>query len=153
MSSESPDVVLYDSSSNALAVQNATALPASTPALMIAGSDGYVSRYVAVDSVGKLIIVGAVTLPKSTSTATNSVSASASNVTLLSSNSSRLGATIWNDSTTATLYVKLGTTASTSDYTAQLYPSGYYELPYNYSGRVDGIWTAAVGSAKVTELA
>lgn len=59
MSSESPDVVLYDASSNALAVQNATAIPTSTPALMIAGSDGTNSRYILIDASGRQVIAGA----------------------------------------------------------------------------------------------
>jgi hypothetical protein len=59
MSGESPDAVLYDSNGNMLAVQNATALPANTPGLMIAGSDGTNSRYITVDSSGRPILVGA----------------------------------------------------------------------------------------------
>jgi hypothetical protein len=50
---------LFDSNGLPLAVSNATAIPASTSALMIAGSDGTNSRYLAVDSSGRLINVGA----------------------------------------------------------------------------------------------
>jgi hypothetical protein len=82
----------------------------------------------------------------------SSVNDSASNVTLLSSNSARLGATIFNDSTQI-LYVKLGTTASTTSYTAQLVPGAYYEVPYGYTGNIDGIWAAdASGAARITEF-
>lgn len=56
MGSESPDVVLYDVNGNPLAVQNATAIPASTSALMVAGSDGTDSRYLSTDTSGHLII-------------------------------------------------------------------------------------------------
>jgi hypothetical protein len=59
MSGESPDVILYDSNSNALAVQNGVAIPASTPALMIAGSDGTNSRYITIDTSGRPVVVGA----------------------------------------------------------------------------------------------
>lgn len=59
MSSGSPDVVLYDGSSNALAVQNGSATPANTPALMIAGSDGTNSRFITVDGSGRVTLVGA----------------------------------------------------------------------------------------------
>jgi len=88
------------------------------------------------------------------STATrSSVAASATNVTILASNTNRLGATIWNDSTTETLYLALGTTAaSSSNFTAQLFPTGYYEVPYGYTGQINGIWTSAVGNARITEL-
>lgn len=86
-----------------------------------------------------------------TATLTN-VSSSASSVTLLSSASGRKGAYIFNDST-AILYVKLGTTASSTSYTVQIAAGGYYELPHPcYTGRIDGIWASANGNARVTEL-
>jgi hypothetical protein len=149
MSSESPDVVLYDGSSNALAVQNGAAIPVSTPALMLAGSDGTNARYLKVDGTGAAVT----NVETSSSTAITNVAASASSVTILSSNTSRLGATIWNDSTTATLYLALtSSSASTSNYTVQLFPSGYYEVPYHYVGQINGIWSAAIGNARVTEM-
>lgn len=79
------------------------------------------------------------------------VASSASNVTLLASNASRLGATIYNDST-AILYVKLGATASTTSYAAQMATLSYYEVPFGYTGIIDGIWASANGNARVTEL-
>ncbi len=87
-----------------------------------------------------------------TSTNTSSVSASISNINLLSTNISRLGATILNDSTSAILYIKLGTIASLTDYTVKLFPTGYYEVPYGYTGNIDGIWNVASGNARITEL-
>jgi hypothetical protein len=85
-----------------------------------------------------------------TSTLAN-VAASASSVTLLASNANRLGAMIYNDST-AVLYVKFGTTASATSHTMQLQRYDYYEVPAGYTGRIDGIWTAATGNARVTEV-
>jgi hypothetical protein len=52
MSSQSPASVLYDSNGNALAVQNATAIPANTPAILFAGSDGTNSRYALMSAAG-----------------------------------------------------------------------------------------------------
>lgn len=87
----------------------------------------------------------------STATTSNVVS-SASSTTLLSANTARKGFTIFNDST-AVLYVKFGTTASSSSYTVQLAASGYYESgPVVYTGRIDGIWASANGNARVTEF-
>lgn len=79
------------------------------------------------------------------------VTSSASNVTLLSSSATRLGATFYNDST-ASLYLKFGATASSTSFTVLIPPSGYYELPgsHVYSGIIDGIWSAANGSCRVT---
>jgi len=106
-------------------------------------SAGIVSR-----EIGNTI-VGA---PPSDTTNVTSVAASVTNVTLLSANTKRRGATIWNESNASTLFVKLGSTASASSYTAQVYPSGYYEVPYEYTGRIDGIWSLASGNARITEL-
>lgn len=83
--------------------------------------------------------------------AVTQVASSATSVTLLSANSSRLQATIYNDSTQV-LYVKFGTTASTVSYTVQLTSQAYYEVPARYTGRIDGIWASANGNAYVTEL-
>lgn len=86
----------------------------------------------------------------------SSVAGSASSVSLLASNTSRLGATIYNDSS-AILYLKLGATASTTSFTAILAGNsggygGYYEVPFGYTGAIDGIWTSATGNARITEL-
>ena len=80
-----------------------------------------------------------------------SVSGSASNTTLLASNASRRGASVYNDSSAA-LYVKLGATASTSSFTIKLSQDGYYEVPFSYTGVIDGIWASATGNARVTEI-
>jgi len=86
-----------------------------------------------------------------TATLTN-VNDSATNVTLLSSNVDRLGGTIYNDSD-QTLYVKFGVTASTTSFTAKVFPDGYYELPKRYLGQIDGIWASdSTGAARITEL-
>lgn len=58
---------------------------------------------------------------------------------------------IHNDST-AILYVKFGTTATTSSYTVKMVADAYYEVPFGYTGRIDGIWASANGAARVTEI-
>ena len=84
-------------------------------------------------------------------TVTNAnVSASAASTTLLAANAARVGATIWNDSA-AYLYVKMGTTAATTDAVVKMSPGSYYEVPVGYDGRIDGIWEAATGAARVAE--
>jgi len=85
-----------------------------------------------------------------TGTHTN-ITGSASNVTLQASNANRRGLAVWNDST-AILYVKLGTTASTTSFSAKLAAGAYYEGPVNYTGNVDGIWASATGTARVVEF-
>jgi len=95
--------------------------------------------------------VDVTSLPRSSTCTTTSVAGSASSVTLLSTNSNRLGATIFNDST-AILYVKLGTTASTSSFQYKVYPEQTVEIPYGYTGRIDGIWASAAGNARIGEF-
>lgn len=81
-----------------------------------------------------------------------SVNDTASSTTLIASNANRLGATVFNDSTVV-LYLKLGATASTTSFSIKLDPSDYYEIPFGYTGVVDGIWASdASGAARITEL-
>lgn len=90
-------------------------------------------------------------ISKQTAAVTN-VASSASSVTLFAANANARGRTIFNDST-AILYVKFGTTASVTSYTVQMATNTYFTFPDNalYGGRVDGIWAAANGNARLTE--
>lgn len=92
------------------------------------------------------------------STCTN-VSAAVADTTLLAANKYRKCASVFNDST-ATLYLKWGSGASTTSYTARIGPGGFYELPMGlsdagsprpYNGQINGYWSAATGTARVTE--
>lgn len=82
-----------------------------------------------------------------------SVAGSATSVTLLAANTLRSGAMFYNDSTQI-VYLALASTASTSSYTVQLPPNGYYELPAAgcYNGIVTGIQSSATGNVRVTEI-
>ena len=81
------------------------------------------------------------------------VNDTASSTSLLASNSARKGAIVYNDSTTI-LYLKYGTTASTTSFTVKIPPDSYWEMPNPiYTGAIDGIWSAdASGAARITEL-
>lgn len=87
------------------------------------------------------------------------VASSASSVTILAANAGRRGATIYNEST-AILYLGFTSSAvSTSSYTVQIPPNvgtntvAYYEVPFGYTGQINGIWASANGNARVTEIA
>ena len=101
------------------------------------------------DVNGNVIPIG----PTSAATSTiTSVADTASSVLLLASNTSRVGASIQNDSDQI-LYLKLGTTASLADYTVKMVAGAYYEVPFGYTGRIDGIWAAnSTGAALIDEL-
>lgn len=90
---------------------------------------------------------------RSATATTSQVADTASSATLLAANTDRLGATIANDSS-AVLFVKFGTTASSTDYSARLPQYAYLEVPYGYTGRIDGIWASDPndGAARITEF-
>jgi hypothetical protein len=51
------------------------------------------------------------------------------------------------------VYVKLGSSATTSSYTIKLFPQSYWEIPFGYTNVVSGFWTMAVsGNMFVDEL-
>ena len=106
-------------------------------------------------SGGRLLVSSSPSLPAASTTST--VAGAASDTLILSSNGSRLGATIFNeqatDGTGAILYLMLDNgTASLTDYTTQIPPNAYYEVPFGYTGEIRGIWDAAAGDARITEM-
>ena len=71
--------------------------------------------------------------------------------TIATASTGRLGCTIFN-SGPGNLHVTLGTaTTSTSVFTARLSAGDYYEVPFNYTGLIGGIFATA-GTAQVTQL-
>jgi hypothetical protein len=71
--------------------------------------------------------------------------------TIATASTGRLGCTIFN-SGPGTLHVTLGTaTTSTSAFSVRLSAGDYYEVPFNYTGLIGGIFATA-GTAEVTEL-
>lgn len=86
-----------------------------------------------------------------TSVLTN-VPASLTNVNLLPANLNRLGATIYNESSSGFMYVKLGSVASSSSYTIRMLPLDYFEVPFGYTGQIDALWSITGGTARIDEL-
>lgn len=81
-----------------------------------------------------------------------SIASSATVVTISGANATRKGLTVFNESTSV-LYLKLGASASNTSYTLQIPAGGYWELPFNYTGAISGVWATANGFARVTTLA
>jgi hypothetical protein len=93
-------------------------------------------------------------LPKPGTGTRSQVADSATDVQILAANASRLGASVFNDSS-ATLHLGLGTaTVTASNYTVKVASGGYYELPSGFTGELRGLWASDPndGGAKVTEL-
>lgn len=163
MSNDSPAAILFDELGNPVGVMyDGYVYRLQTQNII---DDGYSNGPVAVKppftaaiSSDRALVVAispnnsfTVTSAKPSVTTTTSVAASTSNVILLSANGARLGATIYNDSMNL-MYVKLGSTASISSFEIKLFPLSYYEVPYGYTGEVNGIWSSATGFARIGEL-
>lgn len=114
------------------------------------------TKLVEIDAAGNLKITGTLSTTAAaagTSVLTN-VASSAASVTVLAANANRLAFTLYNDSTQP-VNVKFGTTASATSFTKRLLPNDLLttkDIGVNYTGRIDGIWDAANGSMRVTEL-
>jgi hypothetical protein len=73
--------------------------------------------------------------------------------TVLAANTSRVGATIFNDAASASaVYVALGITATATAFTVLIAVGGYYELPYGFTGAVTGICASGTATLRVNEL-
>lgn len=79
------------------------------------------------------------------------VAQNVADVTLLASNSNRIRAHIYND-TTADLRISYGATASATQFTVLIAP-GSYHIVDDFVGAIHGIWSAAgTGGANITEI-
>lgn len=81
----------------------------------------------------------------------SSPSVTNASTSVLASNANRLGATIYNEGA-AICYLKLGATASTTSYSCQIASGGYYEVPFGYTGAIDGITSSGTAQLRVTEI-
>jgi hypothetical protein len=97
-------------------------------------------------------VADGIRLPNATTGGTGTTDfTSTSYGTVATASTGRLGCTIYN-SGPGSLYIILGTaTASTSVFTARLNTGDYYEVPFNYTGLIGGIFATA-GTAEVTTL-
>lgn len=123
---------------------------------------GYLRTVQADSSIGPLVVTGPTAsggaVPVTTtgsavlaSAGPVSVASSATVVTLKAANTARRQLTIFNESTQV-LRVKRGAAASATDYSFQLAPLDYYEMPTPiYTGILTGIWVAANGFAEIDE--
>lgn len=81
----------------------------------------------------------------------SNVAASATSVSILAANPNRTGLILCNDSSSA-MYLKYGTTASTSSFTYKIPANSNFEMAFPiFRGAIDAIWDSATGNARVTE--
>lgn len=111
--------------------------------VVIVGDDGETStEFVAISAAMASATAGAI----------SSVNDTASDTTILAANTSRKGATFFNDSTAILYLAFANTTSSATNFSVKLQAGGYFELG-GYTGIVKGIWAAdASGACRVTEF-
>jgi hypothetical protein len=96
----------------------------------------------------------AVTLVGANRSAFTQVASVETSTTILAANGNRVGAVITNTDT-AILYLRLdGGTVTAANHSVQIAANGRYEVPYQFSGLITGIWAGSSGSghANVTEF-
>lgn len=126
-----------------------------TPAIVLRISDGEGAMFLNASIPAGTNTIGSFKKAPSTTGTITSPALAVTSFTILAANTNRLGATFYNDSANV-LYLGLTSAAvSTTNYTVQVPPNGYYELPNDslgYVGQVTGIATVATGNVRVTEL-
>lgn len=126
---------------------NSTSAPSASYPLVV-NSDGSINVQ---GGSGAAIIVKDVR--SVTGTESNVAStAAAGGATILAANANRLGGSVYNDSTQI-LYLLVGAgTVSSTVYSVAMAASSYFEIPFNYTGILQGIWASANGNARVMEF-
>lgn len=92
---------------------------------------------------------------RSSTVSQSTVAPTTTNGTLLAANANRLGATLFHDDTLGTgSYVRVlcGNAASSSNFTVNMAPGSYYEVPFLYTGKLDCQSTANTGNVRITEF-
>lgn len=132
--------------------KDANGTPPTGFPVLVAGWDGVNVRTLKTDAGGNLQTT--ITPPSLGATQAN-VAVNVAVVTLQAANAARRGWSVLNDSTIATLSLRLGAGATLTNGTVKLLPGAYWEMPYNYVGQITGIWDVAdaAGAARVTEYA
>lgn len=102
----------------------------------------------AVDAQGRMYVT-----QKSTTSGPSAVTVTTASTVLFASNTARLGASIFNTSTTLTVYMSVGGTPTTSLHTAAIPPQGYFELTAGATNAVNGISASGSPICNVTEYA
>lgn len=78
------------------------------------------------------------------------VTGSVGSIVIFYENTRRSGASLTNDSP-ASVFVKLGSGASSNDFTTKMSSYDYFETPFQYTGSISAVWTAATGYMRLTE--
>ena len=123
---------------------------ALSPSLLVEPNDVRAAAVAVVDTTGTQL--GGFDSSRPANATLSTVGASITPVTLLVANAARRRFTIVNEGV-KTLFVAFAATASATAYTAAIAGGGVYEGVLNdYTGIVTGVWSAANGNARITEI-
>lgn len=64
---------------------------------------------------------------------------------LVAANANRKGLSLLNNST-GNVLIEFGAAPTATSYLVKLNSGGYYEVPYDYTGQIQGLWDAAGGT-------
>lgn len=109
--------------------------------------------YLQIDAEGRLRV--SLNSPGPGTGGSSSVANAIDNVQVLAANTGRKGATIYNDDTADTgarVNIALGFAASATDFTVQMGPQDYYEVPFGFTGVINRWALAATGDLRITEI-
>ena len=128
----------------------------------MSGGDVGVPPHPATSLTQAVDVVGPVAVTPGPGTAGTSavtrVATAVVNTLLLAANAARIGPAMFQNNSTANLFLKLGAVAAigagVESFTVRMVPNAYYEVPGGYTGIIDGIWDGAdaTGEVLVTEL-
>lgn len=143
---DNPASILFDINGNAVGVSGSMALPTGSIGQLVAG----------VDTSGTVrflpILSGALPQTQGSNAIRTFVSASASDVLLLSNNTNRLSVILYNDSN-ALLYVGFGhSPVSTDDFTLVILAHAERGFAFGFTGELRGAWETATGVVRITEM-
>lgn len=133
---------------------------ASTSALQTTGNSSLSSIDGKLNSLGQKTSAASVPVVlasnqsplNATTSAVTTFNATTTSAPVLALNASRRGAAFYNDSG-GVIYLKLGTTASSTSYTIRMTDNTFYELPYPiYTGVIEAVSQSGTRSLRVTEL-
>jgi hypothetical protein len=115
---------------------------ASSASMIVGGWAAGVSGTVIIGGIGLAVTASTREIGASTGVV-SATNASVTNFTMFSANPNRRGLTLFKEGSN-TAYVKFGATASATSFTVKLTNNSYFEVPDNYTGRIDVIFSTAV---------
>lgn len=146
--SDSPAAILFDVNGIAMAVNDGYHLTSENNGFIALGSDGTNARFLKTNSSGILQ-----TVQQANSATRTSVAASITSVLIIAANTNRKGLKLYNDSASGVLFIGYGSAVTDSDFTLAIPTGSLFELAVPmFTGAIHGLWSAADGAVRITEI-